>query len=121
MDDFHARIRTQEWYHDLSSEQEAEGDAMRASSEKADTTCVTVVLYWQACVGLSVATTERDAVMDPSPGEEEDRDRSPSHAGIMDHSPCFADSMDHSPITAEGKIHLSDDIVRRGQATDCRH
>ena len=40
---------------------------------------------------------------DPSPGEEEDRDRNPNLAGIMDHSPCVASIKDHSPIVMEDR------------------
>ena len=61
-----------------------------------------------------------DAVMDPSPGEEEDMDH-PVSACISGPQLALPSIMDHSPIMAEGRSIFSDDSVRRGQATDCRH
>ena len=38
--------------HRLGRIRETEGDAVKASSEKAgNTICVTVVVFWKACVG----------------------------------------------------------------------
>ena len=59
--------------------------------------------------------------MDPSPGEEEDRDHSPNRADMMDRSPCSVKPYGPQSYRGRRRFHLSDDNVRRGQATDCRH